>query len=282
MNQSQDNNNALQTFHFEGNTIRVVQGDDDQPWFVASDLAQILGYRIASDMVRALDHDERSTQKVRISSDSNDIRRMAVINESGLYSLILSRETVYIKDPHMQKFVQRFQRWVTHDVLPSIRKHGAYATPQTIENIISNPDFGIKLLKTLKNERAQRVEAEKTIEEQKPKVLFADALTTSKSSILVGEFAKILKQNGVEIGQNRLFKWLRSNGYLFSRKGEDWNMPTQRAQERGWFEIKTGTRNNPDGTTIVIRTPKITGKGQQYLVNKFLQQPQLVSVGGLK
>ena len=166
---------------------------------------------------------------------------------------------------------KQFKRWITHEVIPSIRKHGAYMTPETIEKVLSDPDTIIKLATTLKEERQKRLEAEKIIEQQKPKVLFAEAVETSESSVLVGELAKILRQNGIDIGRNRLFRWLRENGYLCKQRGENYNLPTQYSMNLGLFEIKKRIINNPDGSVRVTRTPKVTGKGQIYFVNKFLK-----------
>ena len=167
---------------------------------------------------------------------------------------------------------EKFQATVADKILPAIRKHGAYMTPATIENIIANPDFGIELLMNLKSEREKRIAAEKTIEEQKPKVLFLDAVETSHTSILVGDLAKLLKQNGVEIGANRLFEWLRNNGYLIKGERADKNMPTQKSMEMNLFEVKERTINNPDGSVRITRTPKVTGKGQIYFVDKLIKK----------
>ena len=167
---------------------------------------------------------------------------------------------------------EKFQATVADKILPAIRKHGAYMTPATIENIIANPDFGIELLMNLKSEREKRIAAEKTIEEQKPKVLFSEAVETSHTSILVGDLAKLLKQNGVEIGANRLFEWLRNNGYLIKGERADKNMPTQKSMEMNLFEVKERTINNPDGSVRITRTPKVTGKGQIYFVDKLIKK----------
>lgn len=160
-----------------------------------------------------------------------------------------------------------FMDWVW-DVVESIRKHGAYLTPEKIEEVLLNPDTIIRLATNLKEEQQRRIEAERQIEEQKPKVVFAEALEVSKNSILIGELAKLLRQNGIDIGQNRLFKWLRSNGYLCKR-GENYNLPTQYSMDLCLFEIKKSTITNPDGSVRTTRTPKVTGKGQIYFVNKF-------------
>ena len=168
------------------------------------------------------------------------------------------------------KVAEEFQNWLAIDVIPSIRKHGAYMTENTLEEALTNPDFLIKLATELKEEQSKR----KALEEEKklnaPKVIFADAVSTSKTSILIGELAKILKQNGIETGQRRLFEWLKVNKYLISRKGTDYNMPTQKSMELGLFEIKETSIAHADGHTSISKTPKVTGKGQQYFINKFL------------
>ena len=167
---------------------------------------------------------------------------------------------------------EHFQAKVADEIIPSIRKHGAYMTPETIEAAILNPDTIIKIATELKAEREKRIALEGKVEEDKPKVLFADAVATAQTSILVGELAKLLKQNGVNIGQNRLFRWMRDKGYLIRRKGTDFNMPTQRAMEMGLFEIKETAITHADGHTSVSKTPKVTGKGQQYFVSLFLKE----------
>lgn len=166
---------------------------------------------------------------------------------------------------------EKFQAFVADEVIPSIRKHGAYMTPDKLEDILLNPDTLITLATELKKERAAREHLEGLRRLDKPKVIFADAVCASKRSILVGELAKLLKQNGVEIGRNRLFEWLRNNGFLISRKGSDYNMPTQKAMEMGLFEIKETAIPHSDGHITVSLTPKVSGKGQKYFVNRFLQ-----------
>ena len=161
---------------------------------------------------------------------------------------------------------EKFQDWLAMEVLPSLRKNGMYAT----DELLDNPDLLIAAATKLKEERALRLVAERQVTELKPKALFADAVATSHTSILVGELAKIIKQNGVDIGANRLFHWLRSNGFLIKRKGTDWNMPTQKSMELGLFEVKETAINRSDGSVSVSKTAKVTGKGQQYFINKFL------------
>lgn len=166
---------------------------------------------------------------------------------------------------------EKFQAFVADEVIPSIRKHGGYLTPEKVEEALLNPDTLIRLATDLKIEREKRMQLEAQAQKDKPKVLFADAVATAKTSILIGELAKLLKQNGVDIGQNRLFDWMRRNGFLIQRKGTDYNMPTQRAMESGLFEIKETSITHADGHVSVNKTPKVTGKGQQYFINRFLQ-----------
>lgn len=165
---------------------------------------------------------------------------------------------------------KKFQAVLADEVLPAIRRHGAYMTEEALEKAITEPDFLIRLATQLKEEKAKRLEAEQQVEAAKPKVLFADAVSASHTSILVGELAKILRGNGIEIGQRRLFAWLREHGYLIKRQGTDYNMPTQMAMELGLFEIKEGSYVNGSGANIITKTPKVTGKGQTYFINKFL------------
>lgn len=232
---------------------------EGEPWLVGRDVAKTLGYKDTSDALKKhVDVDDKMT--LQIADSLGRLQDTYIINESGFYSLVLSSKLPTAK---------KFKRWVTHEVLPSIRKHGAYMTPEKIEEVLMNPDTIIQLATALKEEQQKRLQAEKQIEEQKPKVLFADAVTASKTSILVGELAKILRQNGINTGQNRLFKWLRDNGYLIKRKGTDYNMPTQYSMDLGLFEVKETTITHSDGHISISKTPKVTGKGQIYFINKF-------------
>ena len=246
----------------EFGVIRAVE-IDGEPWFVGKDVAERLGYKEPTKAAREkVDEEDRGVSKIDTPSG---VQEMTIINESGLYSLVLSSKLPRAK---------AFKRWVTSEVIPSIRKHGAYMTLETAEQMLSNPDFMIRLLQELKSEQEQRRELERQKKEDAPKVLFADAVKTSRTSILVGELAKILKQNGVETGQTRLFSWLRDNGFLIKRKGSDYNMPTQKAMEAGLFEIKETAVTHADGHVSVNRTPKVTGKGQLYFVERFLSQKE--------
>ena len=232
---------------------------DEKPYFVGKDVAEILGYSNTQKAIRDhVDDEDKLTERIVLSGQNREI---IIINESGLYSLILSSKLPNAK---------RFKRWVTSEVLPSIRKHGAYMTDSTLEQALTSPDFLIKLATELKTEKEKRQALEVQAEENKPKVLFADAVSVSNTSILVGDLAKIIKQNGVNIGANRLFAWLRDNGYLIKRKGNDYNMPTQYSMELQLFEVKETVITHSDGHTSISKTPKVTGKGQQYFVNKFL------------
>lgn len=249
----------LQIFKNEefGQVRVVMQGN--VPWFVGKDVARTLGYKDTSDALKKhVDNEDKMTGQIADSLGRK--QNTYLINESGLYSLILSSKLPTAK---------KFKRWVTSEVLPAIRKHGLYATPQAIEAILNDPDTMIKTLQALKKEREEKQKLQQQIEQDKPKVLFADAVSTSKSSILVGELAKILRQNGIDIGQNRLFKWLRDNGYLIKRKGTDYNMPTQYSMNLGLFEVKETTITHSDGHISISKTPKVTGKGQIYFINKF-------------
>lgn len=239
----------------------------NEPFFVGKDVATALGYSNASKAVIAhVDTEDRT--KMMVGADSrngNVVTETTFINESGVYSLVFASKLPKAKE---------FKRWVTSEVLPSIRKHGAYATPVTIENIIANPDFGIKLLQDLKDEQERNRKLKEANDDMKPKALFSDAITSSKTSILVGDLAKILRGNGIEIGSKRLFSWMRDNGFLIKGNRSDRNMPTQRAMEMGLFEIKESSFLDGNGTNHITKTPKVTGVGQKYFVNRFLAKKE--------
>ena len=252
--------NELQLFQFEDNQIRTVSSNGII-WFSAPDVTNALKLTNTTVALKSLDGDE--VTKFNLGGLSGETN---FISEPGLYKLIgASRKPA----------AKRFNRWVTHEVLPSIRKHGAYMTPETIEKAIYNPDFIINLATKLKDEQAKTAALTADNETMKPKALFADAVATSHTSILIGDLAKLIRQNGVDIGQNRLFAWLREHGYLIG-SGDRRNMPTQRAMDLGLFEIKERTFQNPDGSVRITKTTKVTGKGQQYFINKFLQKGMTV------
>ena len=225
---------------------------NNEPWFVGKDVAEALGYKNSKNAVPThVDEEDKLSTQIEYTGQK---RNVTVINESGLYSLILSSKLPSAK---------KFKRWVTSEVLPALRKTGQYQVKE-----LSGQELMAKALIEAQSVLAAK---DKVIEEMKPKVVFADAVATSHTSILVGELAKILKQNGIDMGQKRLFAWLREKGYLIKRQGTDYNMPTQKAMELGLFEIKEGSYVNGSGVNITTKTPKITGKGQQYFINKFLQ-----------
>lgn len=239
---------------FKNNTfgnVRVLE-QYGEPWFVAKDVTNILGYQNSSKAIS--DHVDADDKLNNETLSSLGQRGGWLINESGLYSLILSSKLPSAK---------QFKRWVTSEVLPSIRRTGQYSV-----NIPKNlPDA----LRAYASEVEAHNQSKALLEAQRPKVLFADSVAASHTSILIGELAKLLHQNGVkDMGQKRLFAWMREHGYLISRKANDYNMPTQRAMELGLFQIKETTVTHSDGHISVSKTPKVTGKGQQYFIEKFL------------
>lgn len=259
--------NELQIFnHVDFGQIRCVE-IDGKPYAVGVDVARALEYKKPSQAV--IDHC-KGIRKLGIPSHGG-IQETNVIPEGDIYRLIV-KAADQSKNPEIKAKAEKFERWIFDEVIPSIRKHGAYMTPQKLEEALLNPDAMIKVLTALKQEREEKKLLQQKIKEQKPKVIFADAVSTAKNSILVGELAKILKQNGIDIGQNRLFQWLRDNGYLIKRKGTDYNMPTQYAMELGLFEVKETTITHADGHISISKTPKVTGKGQIYFINKFKEQ----------
>lgn len=233
---------------------------DGAPLFVAADVCRALEIQNHKDAIKRLDDDEKSG--VVLTDPHGRPQETNCVTESGLYALVLGSRKPEAK---------AFKRWITHDVLPTIRQTGGYVSDeqQFVNTYLPFADANTKALfgQTLAQLRA----ANEQLEQQKPKVLFADAVSAAHTSILVGELAKLLKQNGVDIGQHRLFQYLRENGYLIKRRGSDYNMPTQYAMERGWFEIKETAITHGDGHTSVNKTPKVTGKGQQYFINLFLK-----------
>lgn len=240
--------------------IRTLADEANEPMFCAADVCKALGYANPRDAISR--HVDEGDVAKRDTPTTSGVQTMTFVNESGLYSLIFGSKLDSAKI---------FKKWVTSEVLPTIRKHGVYATPQTIDNLLADPDNAIKVFQTLKEERQLRQIAEAKIKEDAPLVGFANALLTAKTSCLIGELAKIISQNGYPIGQNRLFEWLRDNGYL-GKHGERRNIPNQQYVEMGLFEIKKGVRSGNDGVLYETKTPKITVKGQQYFINKFLNR----------
>ena len=250
--------NELKIFeNAEFGSIRAVT-IDGEPYLVGKDVAEALGY---ADAFGALKKHVPDEDKQNCQNDSfNSPRGMVVINESGLYALIFGSKLESAK---------RFKHWVTSEVLPSIRKHGAYMTENALEQALTNPDFLIQLATKLKEEQEARKKLEEQAERDKPKVIFADAVASSETSILIGDLAKLLRQNGINTGQKRLFSQLREQGYLI-KSGASKNIPTQRSMEMGLFEIKEGSYVDGNGCNVTTKTTKVTGKGQQYFINKFI------------
>lgn len=250
-------NNLKIFYNPEFGNIRVLTIKNES-YFVGKDVAFLLGYSNTRDALRKhVDDEDKGVAKCDTPSGTQE---MTVINESGLYSLILSSKLPKAK---------QFKHWVTGEVLPTIRKHGGYLTQEKMEEALLNPDVLIKLATQLKSEREARKQAESLNEQNKPKVLFADSVSVADDAILIGALAKLIKQNGVDIGQNRLFQRLRDMGYLI-KSGQDKNMPTQRAMNMKLFRVKERTVGNPDGSVRTTRTTLVTGKGQIYFINLFL------------
>ncbi len=264
--------NELQIFKFDGSQVRTVT-INDEPYFVGKDVCETFGDTNHKRSLSRLDDDEKTFALVKTPGGTQN---MIGINESGLYSLLFQMQPqkatkgVTHMDPPLQERIDklhRFKRWVTSEVLPAIRKHGAYLTDKKAYEITHNPN---SLADLLIQAGEQLRKKDLVIQEMQPKALFADAVATSKTSILIGDLAKILKQNGVNIGQKRLFEWLRNHGYLVKRTGADRNMPTQKSMDMGLFEIKETVVTHADGHVTISKTTKVTGKGQQYFINKFL------------
>lgn len=239
----------VQPFDFKGHKVRTLTFETGQTWWVLKDVCEVLGIRNATDVAKRLDQDEVTRFNLGgLSGQAN------IVNETGLYRIILRSDKPEAKE---------FQRWVTHDVLPSIRVHGGYMLGQ---EHMTPEQMALASMRWLQSRvRAQ----EEQLGRQRPKVLFADAVSAAHTDILVGDLAKILKGNGVDIGGTRLFAWMREHGYLM-KAGSAKNMPTQRAMELGLFHVKETTVVHADGHTTINKTPKVTGKGQAYFISQFL------------
>lgn len=253
--------NNLQIFNFNGLDVRTVL-IDGEPYFVGKDVAEVLGYRNTRDALKKhVDNEDKKSEIVnssQLSQNATGYQNIDLITESGVYSLIFGSKLPTAK---------KFKHWVTSEVLPAIREHGAYMTDEKAFDVVNNKAGLADLLQQAADQLKQK---DIQIAEMKPKALFADSVATSNSTILVGELAKILRGNGIEIGQNRLFDWLRKNGYLISKKGSSYNLPTQKSMNLGLFKIKETTINHSNGSVSISKTAKVTGKGQQYFINKFL------------
>lgn len=268
------NNSELKIFNYEKTNVRT-SIKNGEIWFVLKDVCDILGINNTGNVAARLDDDEKAAIRLADtrSDSSNQMRNFIAVNEPGLYKVILRSDK-----PEAKKFM----KWVTHDVLPSIRKHGAYITSEKMEELMSDPETWVKLIRALQDEGKEKAILQDQIENAKPKIIFADAVSVSESDILIGELAKILKGNGIEIGQNRLFEKLRNEGFLVRRNGSDNNMPTQKAMDKGLFKIKETAVTHSDGHVTVNKTVKVTGKGQLYFINMFLNRKNEAENGAKK
>ena len=254
--------NSIQIFNNpEFGEVRTLE-INGEAWFVGKDVATALGYSDTAKAIRVhVDEDDKQIFKVdEMATLKTSNYGAYIINESGLYSLIL-----FSKKPD----AKRFKHWITSEVLPAIHKYGMYATPETVQRIINDPNFLIGVLTELQKTKKQNQLLEEKIEEDKPLTEFAEAVGRSRNAILIGDLAKLLRQNGINTGQNRLFAWLRENDYLISRKGSSHNMPEQWAMESGLFIVKESVVKFSDGTEHTRKTTMVTGKGQLYFINLF-------------
>lgn len=252
---------ALIPFEYRGQRVRTVSIGGD-PHFLLKDVRDALNLKNSNAVVTRIREDDGVAVHYPITDRLGRIQDAVWITEPGLYRLAFQSRV---------PGAEQFTSWVTTEVLPSIRKRGGYLTPEATEKALTDPDFIIRLATDLKNERARRAELEAQTVADAPKVLFADAVAASETSILVGDLAKILKGNGFDIGANRLFALLREEGYLIKRRGTDWNMPTQKSMELGLFEVKETAVTHADGHVTVNKTPKVTGKGQTYFTARYLR-----------
>lgn len=256
--------NALNIFTFEGVQLRTLK-EDGVIWCVAKDIAEALEYSEGSNPTRLFANVPEVWKGVKRIHTPGGEQEMLCLTENGVY-FFLGRSD--------KKKALPYQMWIAGEVVPSIRKHGMYATPAKVQDILNDPDAFIGALQAYKAEKEKREALEAKVEEDKPKVLFADSVATSKNTILIGSLAKILKQNGIDIGPVKLFEWMRQHGYLIAQRGERWNMPTQRSLQMKLFEVKESVTTNPDGSLMVHFTTKVTGKGQLYFVEKFKKQEE--------
>ena len=247
----------IQVFNNENlGSVRVVM-QDDIPWFVASDICTVLEIRNTTQATSRLDDDEKSMLNIGLPGGATNC-----VNEYGLYSLVMASRKPEAK---------QFKRWINHDVLPSIRKHGVYVTPEKLVEFLATPESMIQIFTALHNEQQARIKAETKLNEAQPKITFANAVSQSDDSIQMGVFVKFLKQNGIDIGRTRLFKWLRDNDYLCSF-GEVKNYPTQYSMENKWFTVKESYYVDKSNELKLGFTTLVTPKGQQYFINKFLNE----------
>lgn len=252
-------NNEIRKFDFRGAALRTLTDEAGEPWFVAKDVCAILEISNPSDALKRLDDDERSRFNLGRQGETN------IVNEAGLYVLVLGS-----RKPEAHEF----KRWVTHEVLPQIRKTGGYIPTTDADDDMTILAKAVMIGQRTMEAQKQRIAEQQTrIVELEPKARFADAVAASDGTCLVGELAKMLRQNGMDIGQNRLFRLLQTDGYL-GKSGSNRNVPTQRAMDLGLFRIKETTVTHADGHTTVSRTPKVTGKGQRYFIDRYWGRAQ--------
>ena len=256
----------LQIFNYENHDVRTTVKDGEIYW-VLKDVCEILGINNSKMVASRLDENEKAGVSLTdlSSNGTRQKRAFTMINEPGLYKVILRSDKPEAKN---------FMNWITHEVLPAIRRHGAYISSGKLEELMQSPDTWVKLIRTLQQERREKTMLKEKIKKDKAKVTFATAVEASKDGILIRELAKILKGNGVNVGQNRLFTKLRKDGFLIRQEGSDYNSPTQKAMKLGLFKIKETVFTEPDGKVTLRRTAKVTGKGQSYFVNYFLAKPK--------
>lgn len=250
--------NEIQQFEFKGAALRTLTDENGEPWFVAKDVCDVLELSNVGQALARLDDDEKSSITLNDRTPGNPNR--AIVSESGLYALVLAS-----RKPEAHEF----KRWVTHEVLPQIRKTGGYiptSESDSDEDIMARAVLVAQ--KTIKQKNQQIAEQQTRIVELEPKARFADAVAASDGTCLIGELAKMLRQNGLNIGQNRLFEILRQDGYL-GKTGSNRNVPTQKAMDLGLFRIKETAITHSDGHVTINRTAKVTGKGQTYFISRY-------------
>ena len=256
---------------------------ENEVWFIGKDICNYFGDTNHNRTLARVDATDK--RYIEIEDALGRKQKAIAVNESGMYSILFTMQPQKANNDgvadaypiEVQERIdklKRFKHWVTSEVLPSIRKHGAYMTENTLEQALTSPDFLIQLAMKLKEEQEARKKLEAKVKEDEPHAILGRAITTAKTSILIGDLAKILNQNGVDIGAKRLFEWMRNNGYLIKRKGTDWNMPTQRSMDLELFEVKESVRIDGNGCNKITRTTKVTGKGQEYFVNRFLARKE--------
>lgn len=246
--------NEIQQFYFNNAALRTLTDEAGEPWFVAKDVCDILEISNPSDALKRLDDDERSRFNLGRQGETN------IVNEAGLYVLVLGS-----RKPEAHEF----KRWVTHEVLPQIRKTGGYIPTTDADDDMTILAKAVMIGQRTMEEQKRRIAAQEShINELEPKARFADAVAASDGTCLIGELAKMLRQNGLDIGQNRLFQLLRDDGF-FGKSGSNRNVPTQKAMDLGLFRIKETAVTHSDGHVTISRTPKVTGKGQRYFIARY-------------